>query len=246
MGVIFEDDMSGEEEVELLLELNAALVSVRIYGGFVFVAGGDVQFVGCVFYDYEYIAANDRLYLGGDILVLGGEASFTGCTWIYTTWFANEAGAGFNVAMLEGVTFFTMCQFLELNLFVTMNGVGQAFMVAGGVQILTGVDLSYFTVAALFSGTGELTTFGGVQVATGLSIEDMYATLFSAGAGLDYCVGGGVLIHTGTAVNQYTGPTASFMIGGYSFLGGGEFVCRWVGVNVRLYLCMYLCMYIFM
>ncbi len=61
------------------------------------------------------------------------------------------------------------------------------------------MDLSYFTIAAFFSGTGELTVFGGVQVATGLSIEDMYALLASVGCGLDYCVGGGVLVHTGTS-----------------------------------------------
>jgi hypothetical protein len=40
VGCVFFDDMSGEEEIELLIELNLNLVSVRIYGGFIFVAGG--------------------------------------------------------------------------------------------------------------------------------------------------------------------------------------------------------------
>lgn len=31
----------------------------------------------------------------------------------------------------------------------------------GGVQVLTGVSLTYFTVAALFSGTGEMTVLAG-------------------------------------------------------------------------------------
>ena len=233
VGVMFEDDMSGEEEMELIILLNEALVSVRIYGGFVMAVAGRIQFVGCLFYDYEVIATNDRLYIGGDVLVLGGELSFIGCTWIYTTWFAGEAGAGFNVAMLGGVTLFTFCKFLEMNGFVLTNGLGQAYFLAGGVQILTGMDLSTFTIGAQFSGTGGLTVLGGVQVATGVSIEDVYAVMASFGAGLEYCVGGGVLIHTGTSVNEFSGPVVNFMVGGYAFLGGG--VMSSVGSSVGTY-----------
>lgn len=233
VGVMFEDDMSGQEEIELIILLNEALVSVRIYGGFVMAVAGRIQFVGCLFYDYEVIATNDRLYIGGDILVLGGELSFIGCTWIYTTWFAGEAGAGFNVAMLGGVSLFTFCQFLEINGFVLTNGVGQAFFVAGGVQILTALDVSSFSIAAQYSGTGDLTVLGGVQVATGVSIEDVYAMMASFGAGLDYCVGGGALIHTGTSVNEFAGPVVNLMVGGYAFLGGG--VMSSVGGSVGTY-----------
>lgn len=77
---------------------------------------------------------------------------------------------------------------MQVNGILGMNGVGQAFLVAGthtthtlhsthpilsthklthqptdtgGVQVLTGVSLSYFTVAALFTGTGEMTVFAG-------------------------------------------------------------------------------------
>lgn len=140
---------------------------MRIYGGFIFVGGGDIrkclfvacrtrptfwphlsqtkppihpipipfyhdaEFIGCLFYDYEIIATNDRIYLGGDVLVLAGEASFTGCVWIYSTWFAGEHGAGFNIAMLDGVSIFTFCEFNEFNAFLTTDGVGQAYMVVG-------------------------------------------------------------------------------------------------------------------
>lgn len=43
VGCMFFDDMSGAEELELLIELNLALVSVRIYGGFIFVGGGTLR-----------------------------------------------------------------------------------------------------------------------------------------------------------------------------------------------------------
>lgn len=49
----------------------------------------------------------------------------------------------------------------------------------------------------------------GAQIATAVHVFDQYAILASFGAGLDYCVGGGVLIHIGTAVNQYSGPVNS-------------------------------------
>lgn len=82
------------------------------------------------------IAANDRIYLGGDVLVLAGQASFTGCVWVYSTWFAGEHGAGFNIAMINGVSLFTFCQFTEFNAFMATDGVGQAFLVVGAFCLL--------------------------------------------------------------------------------------------------------------
>lgn len=105
-----------------------------------------------------------------------------------------------------------------------MNGIGQSFLVAGGVQVLTGCSLTYFTVAALFSGTGEMTVLAGAQIAVGVSLLDTYGLLASYGAGLDYCVCEGLMIHIGTALNQFSGPFSSSMVGGYSFLGGGTYV----------------------
>lgn len=91
----------------------------------------NTAFINCLFYDFEIMAATDRVYLGGDILILGGTATFTGCMWIYTTVMAGEAGAGFNVALLNGVAVFTFCNFNELNGVIHTDGVGQIFMVAG-------------------------------------------------------------------------------------------------------------------
>jgi hypothetical protein len=115
-------------------------------------------------------------------------------------------------------------QFAEINGFLTMNGVGQSFLVAGGVQVLTGVSLTYFNVAGLFSGTGEMTVFGGAVIAVGVSLFDNYGLLASFGAGLDYCVCAGLMVHIGTALNQFSGPLTLNMIGGYAFLGAGTYV----------------------
>lgn len=49
----------------------------------------------------------------------------------------------------------------------------------------------------------------GVQIATGVSLLDTYGMLAAYGAGLDFCVGAGVMVHTGAAINQYSGPFAS-------------------------------------
>lgn len=105
-----------------------------------------------------------------------------------------------------------------------MNGVGQAFMVAGGVQVLTGCSLTYFSIAAFFSGTGEMTVFGGAIIAVGTSLVDAYGLLASFGAGMDYCVTAGLLVHIGSTVKQYSGPLTMNMVGGYSFLGTGTYV----------------------
>ena len=35
-------------------------------------AGGELDFIGCFFYDFEYLTPLDRIYLGGDVLVLAG------------------------------------------------------------------------------------------------------------------------------------------------------------------------------
>jgi len=113
---------------------------------------------------------------------------------------------------------------LEINGFLAMNGIGQSFLVAGGVQVLTGCSLTYFNVAALFSGTGEMTVLSGAQIAVGVSLLDVYALLASFGAGLDYCCCAGLMVHIGTALNQYSGPFASSMVGGYSFVGTGTYV----------------------
>jgi len=55
--------------VAFILEESLALRSERIYGGFVFMAGGNLEFTGCFFWDFEYITPLDRIYLGGDVLV---------------------------------------------------------------------------------------------------------------------------------------------------------------------------------
>ena len=58
--------------------------------------------------------------------------------------------------------------------------------------------------------TGEMTVLGGAQIQTGIAIEDYYCMIAAFGAGLDYCVGGGLMLHTGTNLHEFQGP--AFMV----------------------------------
>jgi len=108
LGVYFDDDQSDESG--WILEQILALTSFRVYGGFIFMAGGRLEFDLCLFWDFEFMTPLDRIYLGGDVLVLAGQVSFTGCVWIYTTFFGFENGAGFNIALLGGLATYTLCE----------------------------------------------------------------------------------------------------------------------------------------
>lgn len=57
------------KELEFIAREAMALHSARIYGGFIFMAGGSLQFKFCFFWDFEIITPLDRIYLGGDVLV---------------------------------------------------------------------------------------------------------------------------------------------------------------------------------
>jgi hypothetical protein len=46
----------------------------------------------------------------------------------------------------------------------------------------------------------------GVQIGTGIVLNDFYALQAAFGAALDFFVGGGVMVHTGLDEFQYNGP----------------------------------------
>lgn len=48
-----------------------------------------------------------------------------------------------------------------------------------------------------------------MQIATGVSLVDYYGMLAAFGMGLDFCVAAGVMVHTGCAINQFSGPFIS-------------------------------------
>lgn len=54
--------------------------------------------------------------------MLAGEVPFTACVWVYTTFFGLENGAGFNVALLGGISTYTGCQFTEVSVLGWMVG----------------------------------------------------------------------------------------------------------------------------
>lgn len=188
------------------------------------VAGGDVSFNGCIFYDLELLTPfSDRIYFGGDVCVLAGMVRFTGCSWFYITLLGAENGMGFNTVVFGGVAVYTMCSFQEFNAAAAFSGAGQAFLVCGGVQIVTGCSFSYFSATQFFAGTGELTVLAGVQIVTGVAWQEWYGAFAFYGAGLDYCVGAGVLVLTGATVNTWSGPIWGSVAGEYFFVGAGSF-----------------------
>lgn len=188
------------------------------------VAGGDVSFNGCIFYDLELLTPfSDRIYFGGDVCVLAGMVRFTGCSWFYITLLGAENGMGFNTVVFGGVAVFTMCAFQEFNAAAAFNGAGQAFLVVGGVQIITGCSFSYFSATQFFAGTGEMTVLAGVQIVTGVAWQEWYGVFAYFGAGLDYCVGAGVLVLTGATLNAWSGPIWGSVAGDYFFVGAGSF-----------------------
>ena len=199
-------------------------IGIRIWGGHVLVAGGDVSFNGCIFYDLELLTPfSDRIYFGGDVCVLAGMVRFTGCAWFFITVLGTENGMGFNTAVFGGVAVYTMCAFQEFNAAAAFNGVGQAFLVCGGVQIITGCSFSYFSATQFFSGTGEMTVLAGVQIVTGVAWQEWYGVFAYYGAGLDYCVPAGVLVLTGATLNVFSGPMWGSVAGDYFFVGAGSF-----------------------
>ena len=59
-----------QQEVEEAIERSLGVLGIRIYGGHFFVAGGRLDFIGCLFYDMEILTPmTDRLRFGDDIFV---------------------------------------------------------------------------------------------------------------------------------------------------------------------------------
>lgn len=56
MGVMFESMDLDEEAVSTAVQLSQGDVTTRVFGGFVFMAAGDVQFLGCIFNRLSIIA----------------------------------------------------------------------------------------------------------------------------------------------------------------------------------------------
>jgi len=223
-GVYFTSDQTDLDDVMVAIEQTLNLIGIRIWGGHVLVAGGDVSFNGCIFYDLELLTPfSDRIYFGGDVCVLAGMVRFTGCSWFYITLLGAENGMGFNTVVFGGVAIYTMCAFQEFNAAAAFNGIGQAFLVCGGVQIITGCSFSYFSATMFFAGTGEMTVLAGVQIVTGVAWQEWYGVFTYYGAGLDYCVPAGVLVLTGASMNMWSGPVWGSVAGDYFFVGAGSY-----------------------
>jgi hypothetical protein len=77
------------------------------------------------------------------------------CTWTGTLLFGNFGGAGFNVAVLAGISLFLGCILQAQSIMSSLNGVGQCFFVGGGVMVIVGMDFRYVTAGLNFTGIGD-------------------------------------------------------------------------------------------
>ena len=65
------------------------------------------------------------------------------------------------MAQFAGLSTYTFNTFDENNFAVMENCVAQAFLVAGGVMVMTASNINEFSGALTYTGTGELTVLGG-------------------------------------------------------------------------------------
>lgn len=73
-------DPKHNQEVSSVIQLTESQIGLRVYGGHVFIGGGTLQFIDCMFWDFELlIPFTDRLRIGGDVLVRGGVCVFVCC-----------------------------------------------------------------------------------------------------------------------------------------------------------------------
>jgi hypothetical protein len=64
--------------VQEAIDRSFGRLGIRIYGGHFFVAGGRLDFIGCLFYDMEILTPmTDRLRFGDDVFVSGRVSVFS-------------------------------------------------------------------------------------------------------------------------------------------------------------------------
>ena len=131
-GVLFIDDADIEAAVTRNIERTLSQEAYRIYGGHVFAAGGEIEFIGCLFFDLSVLYdIGNQLFIGANVLQLGGVLTFVGCTFLENTVFGVENGVGLFVAQFAGLSTYTFNTFVENNVVVNENCLAQAFLVAG-------------------------------------------------------------------------------------------------------------------
>ena len=131
-GVVFIDDPDLEGALQRNIERTLSQEAYRIYGGHVFAAGGEIDFLGCLFFDLTILYdIGNQLFIGANVLQLGGVLTFVGCTFLENTVFGVENGVGLFVAQFAGLSTYTFNTFVENNIAVNENCLAQAFLVVG-------------------------------------------------------------------------------------------------------------------
>ncbi|GAB5037319.1 pectin lyase fold virulence factor [Nannochloropsis oceanica] len=225
VGIYFVGEEPSAASVEKAINQSLGRVSIRVYGGRIFMAGGRISFTGCLFFDIELLSPiTDRIRFGDDIFMLRGEAYFTGCLWIYTTFIGLDIGLGLNFSIWGGLVVIQFSTIILNNLASLTAVAGQIFFQSSGCLVLTGVEVMFNSAMELFAGMGGLALGAGAVIMTAVAVQDVYAILAAFGVGLDIALGAGVMIATHVAANQFMGILFSGLLGGFMFNGAGVFV----------------------
>lgn len=80
------------------------------------------------------------------------------------------------------------------------NTLGQAYLTAGGVQVMTASLINEWSGIVAYTGSGELTVLAGVSILTGIGNVEAFAIGMSIGIGMEYTVGLGAVMHTGASM----------------------------------------------
>lgn len=178
------------------IELTESQMALRIYGGHVFIGGGRLTFVNCMFWDFELlIPLTDRLRIGGDVLVR--EA-------VYVRFDAHACGRTFEsrhlpsiclTQILAGDATFTGCFWACTTWFGVDDGAGLNIAIFGGVQTFTFCHLMINNLVAVTATAGQNTfVAGGVAVFTGVHVSFNSGIEMFDGAGALTVIGGACLV----------------------------------------------------
>lgn len=176
------------------------------------------QFVGCMFLTMEntpeWVAESveivergigERIY-GGHFLVAGGTVTFVGCLLYEAAVFVPVTDivvwGGF-LLLLAGDAHFSGCVFLQTALFSFGGAVGGLVAVLGGVLTTTFCTVQEIDLMSAEFGAGlQFFVGGGVHVLTGTHLMDATAMEDMQGTG-SCTVAGGVMVQTGVSLEDF-------------------------------------------
>lgn len=134
-GVVFREARGTLEG--FLAQLRAPIVGTRIFGGMVFVAGGDFTCYGCQMVRFNPYGSPDEnnLQIGGNFMVVLGNVGCIGCYNVGFNLFSSGINVGSNAAVLGGTLNWIGGGGSSATVVVGQFGAGQTNFVGGGVLV---------------------------------------------------------------------------------------------------------------